>query len=68
MLALDIIRPSKSKWSSPLHIVLKTNGRDWRHCGDFRHLHNTIKEDQYPILNMQDFAAMLEGKTIFIKI
>ena len=68
MLALGIIRPSKSNCFSPLHIVSRTHGRGWRPCGDFRCLNNTTKDDRYPILNMQDFAAMLEGKSIFTKI
>ena len=31
-------------------------------------MNNITKDDQYPILNMQDFVAMIEGKTIFTKI
>ena len=62
MLNLGIIRPSKSNWSSPLHIAPKPNGRGWRPCGDFRRLNSRTVDD------MQDFAAILEGKTIFSKI
>ena len=68
MLSLGIIRPSKSNWSSPLHLVPKPHGRGWRPCGDFRRLNSKTKDDRYPIPNMQDFATILEGKTIFSKI
>ena len=68
MLNYGIIRPSKSTWSSPLHIAPKPNGQGWRPCGDFRRLNSRTVDDRYPIPNMQDFAAMLEGKTIFSKI
>ena len=68
MLKLGIIRPSKSNWSSPLHIAPKPHGRGWRPCGDFRRLNTRTMDDRYPIPNMQDFAAILEGKTVFSKI
>ena len=68
MLTLGIIQPSKSNWSSPLHIAPKPNGRGWRPCGDFRQLNSRTVDDRYPIPNMQDFAAILEGKSIFSKI
>ena len=68
MLALGGIHPSKSNWPSPLNIVPKTHSRDWRSCGDLQCLNNIINDDRYPILNMQGFAAMFEGKTIFTKI
>ena len=68
MITLGIIRHSKSDWSLLFHIVPKTKGRGWRSCGDLRCLNNISKDDRYPILNMQDRSAMLEGKTIFTKI
>ena len=36
--------------------------------GDFKRLNNRTVDDLYLIPNMQDFAAILDGKTIFSKI
>ncbi|GFR90995.1 retrovirus-related Pol polyprotein [Elysia marginata] len=42
---LGIIRRSSSPWSSPLHMVRKTNG-GWRPCGDYRWLNDVAKDDR----------------------
>ena len=67
LVALGGIRPSKSPWSSPLHIVVKPDG-SFCPCGDYRRLNIVTTDDKYPMRTLQDFAADLDGKSIFSKI
>jgi hypothetical protein len=67
MLKAGIIRRSHSQWSSPLHLVKKKDG-SWRPCGDFRHLNLITVTDKYPLPNMADFSARLDGCTVFSKL
>ena len=62
-----IIRPSKSQWASPIHLVPKKHG-EWRICGDFRRLNAIIILDIYPLTHIQDFCHGLAGKTILQKL
>ncbi|RUS74455.1 hypothetical protein EGW08_017793 [Elysia chlorotica] len=64
---LGIVRRSSSAWSSPLHIVKKSNG-GWRPCGDYRWLNDVTKDDRYPLPYIQDLNSNLRRKTIFSKI
>ena len=61
---LGTIRPSKSKWSSPLHLVSKT-ANTWRACGDYKALNAVTKPDRYPVLHIQDITAVAMNTRIF---
>ncbi|MES9975810.1 MAG: reverse transcriptase domain-containing protein, partial [Candidatus Thiodiazotropha sp.] len=68
MLDMGIIRPSKSPWASPLHMVPKKGEGDWRPCGDYRGLNNVSTPDRYPVPHVYDLTSCLNGTTIFSKI
>lgn len=67
LIKLGICQPSKSCWSSPLHLVKKSNGT-WRPCGDYRSLNAKTVPDRYPLPFIMDCTPMLHNKTIFSKI
>ncbi|GFW51246.1 hypothetical protein TNCV_3595281 [Trichonephila clavipes] len=67
MLDKDIIRPFKSPWACPLHLVNKKD-RSVRACGDYRRLNAQIIPDRYPIPRIEDFQHILKGKRIFSRI
>jgi hypothetical protein len=67
MLDEGVIRRSSSQWSSPLHMVQKPDG-SWRPCGDYRQLNLQTVEDKYPLPNMADLAARLDGCKLFSKL
>ena len=64
LLANGIVRRSDSPWSSPLHMVPKSDG-SWRPCGDFRQVNEQTDDDRYPLPHIQDFGANLQGRTVF---
>ena len=68
MLELEIIRPSSSNWSSPLHMVPKKTHSDWRPCGDYRALNHITIPDRLPVPHIQDFSASPHGVKVFSKI
>lgn len=64
MMEAGICRPSKSPWSSPLHIVDKKDG-SIRPCGDYRLLNSKTVPDRYAVPNLLDFTNILEATTIY---
>ncbi|GFN91724.1 Pol polyprotein [Plakobranchus ocellatus] len=64
---MGIVRRLKSAWSSPLHIVPKSDGT-WRPCGDYRRLNASTDDDRYPLPHIQDFNNHLTGCRVFSKI
>ena len=67
LLEMDIIQPSNSLWSSPVHMVEKPSG-GWRARGDYRALNAASKDDRYPMPHLQDFTIHLERKSIFSQV
>ena len=67
MADMGIVRRSASQFSSPLHLVDKSDGSK-RPCGDFRRLNESTIPDRYPVLHIQDFSANLAGKSAFSKV
>ena len=63
MLVADIIRPSKSPWSSPVVLVTKPDGTA-RFCVDYRKVNSVTKRDAYPIPRIDDTLDAL-GKAKF---
>ena len=64
---MGIVRRSKSPWSSPLHVVPKSD-ETWRPCGDYSCLNASTEDDRYPLPHIQDFTNHLAGCSIFSKI
>jgi hypothetical protein len=62
-----IIRRSSSNWLAPLHMVMKPDG-SWWPCGDYCRLNLATTLDTYPLPNIQDLSARLDGCTIFSKL
>jgi len=70
LLKLGILRPSKSPWASPMHLVPKDapESGKWRLCGDYTRVNAKTKPDRYTIPHLQEFHWGLHGKSIFSKI
>lgn len=66
MMQEGIVRPSKSAFASPLHIVPKKQG--WRPVGDYRALNQITERDSYPLPFLQDFSMSLYGMTTFSRL
>ncbi|GFX96361.1 retrovirus-related Pol polyprotein from transposon opus [Trichonephila clavipes] len=68
MMHLGHLRPSKSNYASPLHMVPKKGTLDWRCVGDYRALNSQTLKDKYPIPCIANFTAELYGSKIFSRI
>ena len=65
MIDLGHMRPSKSNYASPLHMVPKKDSSDWRPVGDYRSLNAQTIKDRYGVPNILDFTAELHGTKIY---
>ncbi|GFX17252.1 transposon Ty3-G Gag-Pol polyprotein [Trichonephila clavipes] len=61
MITLGHMRPSKSNYASPLHVVPKKDSTEWRPVGNYRALNAQTIEDNYSIPNILDFTSNLHG-------
>ena len=62
MLRLEMIKPSKSPWSSPVRLVKKKDGT-MRLTVDYRKVNNVTIKDAYPIPNINNmFNHLARGK------
>lgn len=68
LLQAGIVQPSKSPWSSPLHLVPKGSSGDFRVCGDYRALNAITRPDRYPIPHISSLSTRLHDRKIFSKI
>ncbi len=64
MLALDVIEPSISPWSSPVIIVEKPDGKP-RFCADYRRLNTVTKKDVFPLKRIDEIFDALHGACYF---
>lgn len=62
-----VVRPSRSPWASPVVVVPKKDGSS-RICVDYRRVNKATRRDAYPLPNLDDLFACLNGSTVFSSI
>lgn len=62
-----VIRPSRSSWASPLHVLPKRDG-GLRLCGNYRVLNARTIADRYSLPHIEDFTQHLHDNRIFSNI
>ena len=65
MIQLGHLRPSRSNYASPLHMVPKKGTLEWRPVGDYRALNAQTIKEKYPIPCIADFTSELHGTKMF---
>lgn len=66
MLALGVIEPSSSAWSSPMRLVVKPN--KVRLCLDARKLNQVTKRDAYPLPSIEGILSRLPKANLITKL
>ena len=64
----NYIVESRSNWASPIVVVPKDNGKDFRLCVDYRSLNNETSLDPFPFPVIDDVITNLGGCNFFSKI
>ena len=64
MLEADVIKESASPWASPIVMVPKKDGTK-RFCVDYRKLNRVIKQNSYPLPNIDDILTSMHQSTVF---
>jgi hypothetical protein len=64
MLKMGIVEPSDSNWSSPIVLVIKSDGSE-RFCVDYHKLNKITIEDTYPMPSIESKLNKLNGSKYF---
>uniref|UniRef100_A0A1I7UWV7 RNA-directed DNA polymerase n=2 Tax=Caenorhabditis tropicalis TaxID=1561998 RepID=A0A1I7UWV7_9PELO len=64
MVSQDVIRESRSPWSSPVVLVKKKDG-SVRMCIDYRKVNKVVRNNAHPLPNIESTLQSLSGKRVF---